>query len=190
MAASYVLGMFPTAQLIGYITRHDPTEEGSRNPGASNMFRIAGWLPGIIVLLVDVAKGAVPAVAAWILVDRQLALICGAAAILGHMFPAARGFKGGKGVACFGGLTFILSPVTAIICLSIWLITLKLWHKASLSSLITVPLVLVGQIIENQIVGSRDSTEIIVMAALVALICVKHTSNIQRLLQRRESKIT
>ena len=70
--ASYVIGIFPTAQLVGGLLGHDPTEEGSRNPGASNVYRVAGAKAGILVLAGDILKGFTPALICYLIDGRFL----------------------------------------------------------------------------------------------------------------------
>ena len=100
--ASYVIGIFPTAQLVGGLLGHDPTEEGSRNPGASNVYRVAGAKAGILVLAGDILKGFTPALICYLIDGRFLGLLAGVSAMLGHIYPVTRKFVGGKGVATLG----------------------------------------------------------------------------------------
>src|SRR5689334_17894800 len=96
---AYLAGMFPTARLVGGRTGHDPTHEGSGNPGASNVYRLAGRRAGAMVFLGDFAKGALAAGVGLAVGGRALGLACGAAAVAGHIAPVTRRFRGGKGVA-------------------------------------------------------------------------------------------
>src|SRR5690349_2170234 len=95
IAASYVLGTFPTAQLVGKRVGHDPTREGSGNPGASNVYRTAGRAAGALVLLGDAAKGAVPTAIALVASGRPLAAWCWVAAVLGHVIAIPGVRRGG-----------------------------------------------------------------------------------------------
>jgi len=184
IAGAYVLGMFPTALLVGYITEHDPTEEGSGNPGATNVYRIAGMLPGLAVLLGDVVKVVIPTLLGLLLASREIAVVSGAIAVAGHMFPAARGFKGGKGVASYGGFVIVLSPLAAVTSLAIWLAVLKFWGRASVASLVASPTVLAGMALSG-----RQWWEMCFVAAVVVLIVLKHLENIRRLLKHEEAKL-
>ena len=91
---------------------HDVLAEGSGNPGASNVARLMGWKAGLVVLVADFGKGAIASG------RRPRGRRAGAApsrsgiaAVLGHMFPVTRRFKGGKGVATAGGMLIVLYPV-------------------------------------------------------------------------------
>ena len=84
---AYLLGTFPTAILVGRREGRDPTQEGSGNPGASNTFRTMGRRAGAIVLLGDVAKGALAAGVGLATGNRAVGVACGLAAVLGHVSP-------------------------------------------------------------------------------------------------------
>ena len=184
VAGSYVIGMFPTAEIVGYNTGHDPTSEGSGNPGATNMYRLAGWLPGLVSLVGDVLKCVIPVVIALIWADRRVAVACGAVAILGHIFPATRSFKGGKGVACYGGFAIATSPFVALGALAVWLISLKLWRRSSLAAVIAVPTLPIGVALRG-----REGWEVAIFAALAVIILLKHIPNIIRLVRKEETKL-
>ena len=87
---AYLLGTFPTAILVGRREGRDPTQEGSGNPGASNTFRTMGRRAGAIVLLGDVAKGALAAGVGLATGNRAVGVACGLAAVLGHVAPVTR----------------------------------------------------------------------------------------------------
>src|SRR6266480_4744077 len=90
LALSYLLGTFPTALIVARLTGHDPTTEGSGNPGASNVYRLAGAKAGLAVFLGDAAKGAAATSMGRAIGGPRLALACGLAAVVGHVFPVFR----------------------------------------------------------------------------------------------------
>lgn len=182
---SYVAGTFPSAQLVGRLAGHDPTKEGSGNPGASNVYRLAGKFPGAAVLVLDVIKGAIPTLVGLIGGGQQLAVVAGAAAVVGHIFPAQRRLRGGKGVATFGGVTLVAWPLLALVGIAVWLITMRLTKRASVGSMIGVIAVTVGVALISGL-----GWEALVAAALCVLIIVRHRSNIQRLIHREEVAIS
>lgn len=182
---SYVAGTFPSAQLVGRLAGHDPTKEGSGNPGASNVYRLAGKFPGAAVLLLDVVKGAIPAIIGLVLDGQQLAVAAGAAAVVGHVFPAQRRLRGGKGVATFGGVTLVVWPLVALVGLATWAIMMRLSKRASIGSMIGVIVVTVGVALTRGL-----GWEALVAAALCILIIVRHRTNIQRLLQSEEVAVS
>src|SRR3954465_2639001 len=103
LALSYLLGTFPTALIVARLTGHDPTQEGSGNPGASNVYRLAGARAGAAVFLGDAVKGAAATAIGRAVGGPPLAMACGVSAVLGHVFPLFRGFRGGRGVATAAG---------------------------------------------------------------------------------------
>lgn len=181
---AYVVGMFPTAHLVGRLAGHDPTREGSGNPGASNVFRVAGARAGAAVLVGDVCKGFIPAGLGLIIDGRALGLAAGAAAVIGHVLPATRGFRGGKGVATMGGLSLMLYPFVGLGLLAVWAVVVKVFRKASIGSLLIVGLLPVGVALRG-----RPGWEILAVCALSALIVIRHWNNIKRIVTRKEHAI-
>jgi glycerol-3-phosphate acyltransferase PlsY len=183
IVVSYAIGTIPSAIVVARAKGVDITTFGSGNPGASNVARALGWKYGIIVFAVDAAKGALPAVAA--LGHRPTAYLCGAAAILGHIFPIHRQFKGGKGIATGGGVLLALHPPVMIVAAAVWVATMKLTKKASLASIVIVPLVVV-----LLAALGNPTWEIFAFIGIGALIEVRHISNIKRLLTGSEPPVT
>src|SRR4051812_14518120 len=103
VVGAYLLGCFPTAGIVGRRAGFDADSAGSGNPGASNSFRLGGVRAGVLVLVGDGAKGTVAAAAGLLVGGRALALAAGAAAVIGHVAPVTRRFRGGKGVATAAG---------------------------------------------------------------------------------------
>ena len=184
--AAYVLGMFPSAVIVARAGGIDITKEGSGNPGASNVGRVLGWKRGVLVFVLDAAKGAIAATGGWLLIGRHAGYVCAGAAALGHMLPAlapagGRRFKGGKGVATVGGAMLVLQPIVSPILLVVWFGITKLTKKASLGSFAIIGLLPIGE----AIVGT-PAWEIGASIALGALVLIKHGSNIKRLIRREE----
>lgn len=177
---AYLGGTFPSALLVGRLAGHDPSREGSGNPGASNVYRLAGKFPGAIVLMLDVAKAVVPTVLGFALDGRPLGIICGAAAVLGHVFPVSRGLRGGKGVATFGGLTIGAWPIVGAIALIVFVVVTRVTKRASVGSLVGVGITTVGVWL------TRPLWELLVCAALAVIIVLRHQSNIRRLIRNEE----
>lgn len=134
-----------------------------------------------MVFLLDAIKGALPAAVGLALDTRPGAYVLVSAAVLGHMFPATRKFRGGKGVATMGGAMLTLHPLTSIALLAVWLFARQITGKASLASL----LITVGLPIGIAISGVR-AWEIVYVIALCSLVLVRHVDNIKRLIGRRE----
>src|SRR5699024_10257706 len=110
--------------LSRYYGNNDPRSQGSGNPGATNMLRVAGKRLAILTLLGDLSKGLVPILIANAagLSQPQQAWI-GLAAVIGHLYPLYFSFRGGKGVATTAGMLLGLYPPAALFALMVWVLT-------------------------------------------------------------------
>jgi glycerol-3-phosphate acyltransferase PlsY len=136
---AYVLGSLPFGYWLPRIFRgEDIRASGSGNVGASNVFRVYGRRLGAAVALLDVAKGFSAAMLGLWAGGALVAVLAGAAAMIGHARPVFLRFqKGGKMVATAGGATFALAPLTAFLCIGVWLVVFVLTRFASLASIAT-----------------------------------------------------
>lgn len=180
---AYFCGTIPTAIVVARSKGIDITTFGSGNPGASNVGRALGTRYFVLVMVVDAAKGAVPA--AIMLGDRPVAYACGAAAIIGHVFPVTRRFRGGKGIATGAGVVLAVQPLVMLAAFAAWLSVMKVSKKASLASIVSVPVVVVGFV-----VSGSPGWELWSIVGLGILVEIRHVSNIKRLLQRSEPTIS
>lgn len=181
---AYLLGTFPTAILVGRQEGRDPTQEGSGNPGASNAFRTMGRRAGVLVLLGDLCKGVVAAGMGLATGNRAIGVACGLAAVVGHVAPATRGFRGGKGVATAAGMTGVLLPLPAVGLAALWGVTAKLTGTASAASLaVSVGLPLAA------VAAGRPPGEVAAFAACGALVIARHRGNIGRLRRGEERSL-
>lgn len=183
VVVSYFLGTIPSAIMVARSKGIDITTFGSGNPGASNVGRALGTRYFVLVMFMDAAKGAVPT--ALLLGDRKVAYMCGAAAIVGHIFPVTRRFKGGKGIATGGGVVLALFPAVLAVALVTWFALARLTKKASVGSIIAVPVVVAGLIV----VGP-PAWEIWSMIGLSLLVEVRHLGNIKRLFAGSEPPVS
>ena len=184
VVAAYLLGTYPTATLVAAGHGRDVLAEGSGNPGATNVYRIAGTRAGVKVLLGDLVKGAAAALLGYATGGRGLALAAGFAAVVGHCFPATRGFRGGKGVASAAGMSLVLFPVVAGVLTVVWIVIARALNKASLASV----LALVGLPVGVALTG-HPRTEIAAIAGVAALVVARHSRNIGRLLRGEEREL-
>ena len=183
--ASYLLGATPTSYIAGKVGRRiDLREHGSKNLGATNVYRILGWKYAIPVALFDIAKGAVPVLLAPASPYAWLPVAVGGAAVLGHMFSPYVSFKGGKGVATAAGMFLALAPVAVLLAIPVWVICLWLTGYVSVSSIIAVLSVPLWVSLLQP--NSRDVFWASI--ALVALIIFAHRRNIGRLLAGTENR--
>jgi glycerol-3-phosphate acyltransferase PlsY len=159
-------------------------EHGSKNLGATNVYRILGWKYAIPVALIDIAKGAVPVLLARNSPYAWLPVAVGAAAVLGHMFSPYVSFKGGKGVATAAGMFLALAPVAVLLAIAIWGICLWLTGYVSLSSIIAV----LSVPLSVALLQPHSSSVFWASIVLVALIIFAHRRNIRRLLDGTENR--
>jgi glycerol-3-phosphate acyltransferase PlsY len=139
VVGGYLLGSLPFGYWLPRIFRgEDIRAGGSGNVGASNVFRVYGRRLGIAVALLDVAKGFTAALLGLWAGGALVGVLAGAAAMIGHARPIFLRFqKGGKMVATAGGATIALAPLTAFLCIGVWLLVFILTRYASLASIAT-----------------------------------------------------
>lgn len=185
LLVAYVLGTFPSARLIARANGIDIDTFGSGNPGASNVTRALGWRKGAWVYVLDALKAAIATGLGLWLDGRPLAYWCAGAAVLGHMFPILRKFKGGKGVAAGSGAIVVMHPIVGLAAPAVWWVITRVTGKAAVGSIVTVGLVPVGMTALG-----RPAWEFFATAALCGLILVKHWRNFGRLVRREEHSLT
>ena len=196
VVASYLVGAVPFGLLIGLIHGIDIRKVGSGNIGATNVTRAVGKTAGKICFLLDFLKGALPVVAAQ-LIDPALpwlAICCGAAAIVGHIFPVYLKFKGGKGVSTAAGVALALAPYPLVCAAAVWAAAFFIGRYVSLASILAaVSLPIFALAFRRLELGtptarSGPTLGFLVVAALVTVL--RHTENIKRLLNGTESRFT
>ena len=184
---AYILGSIPSGVWVGkYFYKMDIREYGSGNMGTTNTFRVLGKKAGILVLFMDILKGYIPMVVAQqvLAVEQSLVLYIGLFAILGHVYPVFAHFRGGKAVATITGVMLAYQPILTICCMIAFLITLLLFRMVSLSSIVSV---LVGVAISFT---TCDSTLKIVAVIAASFIIIRHRTNIKRIMEGTENKVT
>ena len=174
LAASYLVGAFPTADLVNRAVGHDVHHEGSGNPGATNTYRLAGAPAAAIVMAVDMGKGAVASWAGDRLDGRGPA--CGVAAVLGHCFPPTDPGAGGKGVATAGGMLLVTDPPLAVLAAATWAGLAKATRRASLASIVAAAALPIAATALR-----RPAKERRALLATAAVIVLRHRENIGRL---------
>jgi len=181
--ASYLLGAVPFGFVMCRVLRGvDLREVGSGNIGATNAMRVLGAPLGLIAFLLDTGKGFAPAF--WLGAgDPTWQVACGAAAVLGHVFPIYLGFKGGKAVATGCGATLAIDPLIFVSVGVVWLVTLFVAGYVSLASIamgVAFPIAAwaLGQ--PPMVIAGTGG--------LTLLILVRHRSNMKRLLDGTETR--
>ncbi len=186
LVGSYLLGAIPTSLLAArYGAGIDLRTRGSKNLGATNVYRVLGWKYAVPVGTFDIAKGAVPVLLLGPLAgdDAWMPLAAGVSAIFGHVFSAFARFRGGKGVATAAGVVLSLAPLAMAVSAVVWLAALKLSGFVSLSSIlgaITFPVA--AWLLQ------ADPYTIWVGIALSGFILYTHRTNVHRLMDGTESR--
>ena len=181
--AAYLIGSISSAIIICRLMGlPDPREQGSGNPGATNVMRIGGKKAAAITLLGDLLKGFIPVYSAHLLgVSVELLAIIGLAAFMGHLYPVFFNFKGGKGVATSIGVLLGFSWWLGVAFIGTWLLIYKVGKISSVSALCASILSPVyAWFISGNIVIVGTS------AVMMVLLLWRHKSNIQRLLAGEE----
>lgn len=181
---AYFLGSIPTAYILARYKGFDIRQKGSGNVGTTNAFRTMGLGPGILVLAIDVLKGAIPVIVGRKVGGDWLAAVAGLVAMAGHSWSVFLSFQGGRGVATAAGGFLALSPEALLCAVFVWLSVLFTTKYVSLSSVISAAsapfLVLLLQLPLSHF-----------LFALVAgiIIVYRHKPNIKRILAGTEPKV-
>lgn len=182
MIAAYFIGNISPAILIGRAHGVDIKKEGSGNAGTTNVLRVLGKKAAAATLIIDVAKGSAAALLGGLVGGEFLMGACAMFVMLGHIWPAAFRFKGGKGVATAFGAILLIDPLIALAELGVVAIVVLITRMVSLGSIcaaIALP-VLAFFFIPSFLPCS------IIMAVVVL---IKHRSNIKRIFGGTESKL-
>ena len=193
--AAFLAGAFPSSYLAGRLLRGiNLREYGSGNLGATNVYRVMGARPAMLVLAVDMFKGFAPVF--WLpsftsqIDPVALKVVLGLAAVAGHVFSPFVGFRGGKGVATGAGVVFAICPLAVLLCLAVWCAVLALFKIVSLASIaaaVSLP-VFVNLTMEHS--GAGFATIQVFSIVLAAVVFFTHRSNIKRLIKGEEKRLT
>jgi len=190
VAAGYLLGSIPFGFLLARrVAGVDVRRTGSGNIGATNVSRAAGRKIGALTLVLDAAKGAVPAAAAAAALGAPgspgpWAAATGLAAFLGHVFPVWLRFRGGKGVATAFGVFLALSPPAALVALAAFAGTYRATRIVSAGSLAGAA----AGTLTVAFLEHGDSPTTRTALAILVLVVVRHRTNIARLLRGEERR--
>ncbi len=185
-SAAYLVGSIPFGWLFARAKGIDIFQEGSGNIGATNVGRVLGKRIGIVVLVLDFAKGALPVTAALMFAGEStlrpglLEVGAGLAAFLGHLFPIYLGFRGGKGIATGAGVVAVLFPLAALAALLAFLATATATRYVSLAALFAAAVLLMFYLLHQPAIDATDPRTAFALFA-VALVFYRHRGNIARL---------
>ncbi len=195
IVAAFVAGALPTSYLAGRLLRGvDLRQHGSGNLGATNVFRVMGTVPALLVLTVDVLKGFASVFWLPLLVGGSSAVVLqcllGLCAVAGHVFSPFLGFRGGKGVATGAGVVLAISPAAVGICVIVWAVlfaALRIVSLASLAAALTLPLAIFMTM-------DRTAAGFAVLLAFGLLVAcgvfITHRANIGRLFRGEEKRLS
>jgi acyl phosphate:glycerol-3-phosphate acyltransferase len=186
VAASYLLGSVPFGYLLARARGIDIRATGSGNIGATNVSRSLGKKLGVVVLVFDALKGALPILAVRGLgldqsVNAFVLTACGIAAICGHCFPVWLGFRGGKGVATSFGVFLAVDPLSMGLCMALFAALyaiVRIVSVGSLAAALSLPVLM-------WVLDRPDEALALALASSV-IIVIKHRANIGRLLRGEE----
>ncbi len=184
IAVAYLFGSLSSAVVISQLFGlPDPRTAGSKNPGATNVYRLGGRVPALFVLVMDILKGTIPVYGSYFLGIEPIMLgVIAIFACLGHIFPLYFGFKGGKAVAtAFGAMLPIGLDLAGLLILS-WVVVVFLTGYSSMGALIAVSLAPLFTFLIKPLYT-------VPVAMLSLLIILRHKDNIARLLAGNESKV-
>lgn len=190
VALAYLLGSLPNGLYVAKMKNVDIRNEGSKNTGATNVFRVMGAKFGIFVLVLDALKGFLPLLLAEKFgISGNILVLIGVTAVIGHTFSPFLNFKGGKGVATSLGIFLYLTPIPMLITLLMFFIVVGISKYVSLGSVLAslmLPLLILIMPV-NEKLGNK-SVVFLISALLGAYIIYKHRTNIERLKNGTENK--
>ena len=181
---AYLLGSVSSAILLSKIMGfEDPRSEGSGNPGATNVLRIAGRKAAFLTLVGDFLKGLIPVlIAAALLADPLVVALTAFAAFAGHCFPVFFAFRGGKGVATALAASLAFDWVIGLILIAIWLLFARVFKISSLAAIVSFCALPALTFWRHPDIGVT-----VVFAAISIILIWRHRGNIQRLISGTES---
>jgi glycerol-3-phosphate acyltransferase PlsY len=206
---SYIVGSIPTSIILSK-WRHgfDIRSKGSGNAGGTNVFRVLGWKSGVFVIVVDALKGVVATtVVARLFWDPALPfynhtpfddftiiqMICGGAAMIGHVWTMFAGFKGGKGIATGAGMLVGIAPTEFAVSIAVFFIIFFAFRYVSLGSIMAAAAFPLSLIIRYNILSDEIhsyKTLVFFSTGIALFLIYSHRANIKRLIDGTERKIT
>ena len=202
LAIGYLFGLFQTSYILGRVHGIDIREYGSHNAGTTNMLRTMGLKAGLLTFAGDCGKCILAVVLVRVVFGKThadilplLEFYAAAGTILGHNYPFYLHFKGGKGIACTGGLLIGFCPLAVPISLGIFILVVAITRYVSLGSILGVISLEIQIIVFGQMgllsVPEQYLTEVYIVFGFVAgLAIILHHANIGRLLKGTENKFS
>jgi len=190
ICGSFLLGSLPFSVWVArWVSGTDLRRVGSRNPGATNVLRVAGAGPAALALIFDVAKGALPVVAAARLESGEMTMAFAAvAAIAGHVVSPFLGLRGGKGVATAAGALLVLSPLATAAGLVAFMAVVTWTRYVSLGSIVAALIIACWGTLS--IAAGKDGRTAVLATMIIALVVLlRHVPNVKRLFTGEEPRL-
>lgn len=190
--SSYMFGNISFARIISRLKKSDVTKLGSGNPGATNMLRNFGFKMGLLTFILDILKGVIPVLIAFLIFKSTVMLyIAGISVIAGHIYPVIYKFKGGKGIATMIGVFFVTNPIVTLIVLLVAAACWLIFKYGSVSSFVCVTsLTVVEGLRAKKYLPLLEQNIVCLILFLIFIITwFAHRTNIERLLVGKESKV-
>lgn len=183
---AYLLGNISSAYIVGKLMGGgiDIRKHGSGNAGATNTLRVLGKKAGILTLVGDLTKGLVAVLIGRVFLGDNGAIGAAVCVILGHIYPAFLGFKGGKGVATALGATLMVQPVATLICLAIGLGLIAIKKYVSLGAMVGI-----SCFAPIMIIMKKPMIFVLYGVFIAGLVIYAHRANVKRLCSGKESKL-
>lgn len=189
---SYLIGNISSARIVANFKHDDITKHGSGNPGTLNTWRAFGFWAGVITFVLDMVKGLIPTLVAYLTFGHiagcsaEIAMyVAGFSVVLGHIFPVLFKFKGGKGIATSIGVFLVANWWVALIVFSVMIIGMLFVKYASI---FTIGFVIAMSIVEICLCNPLNWVNYILISGILALVLFAHRSNIKKLFTGKENK--
>lgn len=188
---SYFIGNVTWARVIAKLNHGDITKSGSGNPGTLNTWRAFGFWAGTLTFFLDMLKGVIPALVAYLTFGHlgcnpEIAMyIAGFSVVLGHIFPVVYKFQGGKGIATSVGVFMVANWWVGLIVFAVMILGMLFVKYASI---FTIGFVIAMSIVEICLCNPINWVNYILISGILLLVLYAHRANIKRLLTGKENK--
>ncbi|MCL2851199.1 MAG: glycerol-3-phosphate acyltransferase [Firmicutes bacterium] len=191
----YFVGNLSPAKLFAKLNKKDLSKVGSGSAGATNTLRAFGAKVAIMVLVIDILKGVIPAlIGMFVFRDSYVAMLSlGLATVIGHCFPIISKFKGGKGAATIVGVFLVVSPIVTAVAFTVGFITHCVLKQQSIASIGFVAVVVIYELVNiNSQVNSINQAAVAsgLFIAVFALVLFTHRSNMTALFGGTEKRVS
>jgi glycerol-3-phosphate acyltransferase PlsY len=175
----YAIGSINPAAIVARIFHVDLRSSGSGNPGATNVGRVLGPRWGVVVGILDILKGFIPAVVFGYFGGQAAGEVAGLAAVLGHITSPFLKGRGGKGVATTLGAILGVTPWLAIPVLVAFGLGIAIWHRVGLGAVLGAIVLIVSGVVAD-VTGWIDQADMWFAIVLGLIVLVRHQRNLRQ----------